>query len=120
MQRVTVFGFKFLPLCQTPMAEATSGVDEQKLFEVDGAESFVPDRRNSKRFEVYGSFWIVVDSLNIRRKRNGTQSLWILGVKVPKGSEEWTIVETIFWAEPKESEASRIRDVVGFVWFSPF
>ena len=43
--------------------------------------------------------------------------LWS-GVQVPKGSEEWTTVETIFWAEPKEgSEASRIRDVAGFVWF---
>ena len=39
-------------------------------------------------------------------------------MQVLKGSEEWTTVETIFWAEPKEgSEASRIRDVAGFVWF---
>ena len=54
MQRVTVFGFKFLPLCQTALAEATSGVDEQKLFEADGAESFGAYRRKPKRFEVFG------------------------------------------------------------------
>ena len=100
----------------------TSGVDEQKLYEAVGFWIFLVEsfglKKNDHDFYIkpYGNllffFFVKKKKAESWNKQNDMTTFLQLkfwsNLQVPKGCEEWTIVETIFWSEPKDGASKLI------------